>query len=60
MKDFHCCATCVHFASLKAKDGMRYHCVRLQYETKPEYTFNCWDPKENVKQLMKKSNEKRS
>ncbi|GAE24843.1 hypothetical protein JCM9140_796 [Halalkalibacter wakoensis JCM 9140] len=54
-KDFHCCATCKHFSAQKKESGgMSYHCVRLGYETKPAYTFTCWDPKEHVKKLMKK------
>ncbi|TWI57910.1 hypothetical protein IQ10_01239 [Halalkalibacter nanhaiisediminis] len=52
---FHCCATCQHFsAEKKSSGGMYYHCVRLGFETKPTYTFNCWNPTETVKHLMKK------
>ncbi|KIL48882.1 hypothetical protein KP77_20930 [Jeotgalibacillus alimentarius] len=33
---------------------MLYFCKRLGYETKPDYRFNCWEPKEHVKKLMEK------
>ncbi|GLY09748.1 hypothetical protein Bbad01_09640 [Bacillus badius] len=33
---------------------MRYYCARLQYETKPAYQFNCWNPKDQVVKLLKK------
>ncbi|KAB7709239.1 hypothetical protein F9802_02190 [Bacillus aerolatus] len=51
---FHACATCRHFQPVKQEKGMRYFCSRLQYETKPNYKFNCWDPKDEVIKLMKK------
>lgn len=54
MKDFHCCATCKHFKAERTADGMTYQCSRLGYPTKPSYKFNCWNPKENVKLLIKK------
>ncbi|GGE60541.1 hypothetical protein GCM10007140_08590 [Priestia taiwanensis] len=54
MNKFHCCATCTHFQAKKQSNGMKYLCVRLGYETKPTYTFNCWDPKESVRKLMNK------
>ncbi|WP_018924764.1 hypothetical protein [Salsuginibacillus kocurii] len=53
-KNYHCCATCIHFAADKTVDGMTYRCVRLGYETKPTYTFNCWEPKPAVQRLMEK------
>ncbi|WHY89140.1 hypothetical protein QNH39_25005 [Neobacillus novalis] len=56
MKDFHCCATCRHFKVEKKGEGMNYYCSRLGYETKPNYKFNCWSPKEQVIQLMNKKN----
>ncbi|RJS62465.1 hypothetical protein CJ483_05035 [Bacillus sp. PK3_68] len=49
---FHACATCRHFQPVKAEKGMRYYCARLQYETKPRYQFNCWDPKDQVVKLL--------
>ncbi|MGP4079700.1 hypothetical protein ACTWQL_07255 [Pseudalkalibacillus sp. R45] len=60
MKDsrFHCCATCTHFEVQKGDDGVRYFCIRLGYETKPDYRFNCWTPKENVQKLMEKEKKK--
>ncbi|MEM1501976.1 hypothetical protein RG959_01015 [Domibacillus sp. 8LH] len=51
---FHACATCRHFEALREPGGMKYTCSRLGFETKPDYRFNCWDPKEHVKKLMKK------
>jgi hypothetical protein len=51
---FHACATCVNFNTQKRKDGMYYFCSRLGYETKPDYQFNCWTPKEQVVRLMEK------
>ncbi len=55
-KEFHCCATCIHFKIKKEANGnktVRY-CGRLGFETKPTYQFNCWEPKELVLNLMKK------
>nr|WP_316569411.1 hypothetical protein [Neobacillus sp. YIM B06451] len=56
MKDFHCCATCRHFRTEKKAEGMKYSCSRLGYETKPNYKFNCWTPKEHVQELINKGN----
>lgn len=53
MKDFHCCATCVHFMAEKLEAEMSYKCSRLGYVTKPNYKFNCWTPKDHIKKLMK-------
>ncbi|MTH52104.1 hypothetical protein GKZ89_01705 [Bacillus mangrovi] len=59
MKAYRCCAACVHFRSAKNSSGagMIYTCSRLGYETRPEYSFQCWEPKEQVKKLMKKRGE---
>lgn len=54
MKDYHCCAACQHFKAERKQQGMIYTCSRLGYETKPNYKFNCWNPKENIKRLMEK------
>ncbi|MCF6137258.1 hypothetical protein L2716_05895 [Alkalihalobacillus berkeleyi] len=51
---FHCCATCTHFQTNKTQQGMTYFCSRLRYETKPDYRFNCWEPKEHIVKLIKK------
>ncbi|MGG0716781.1 hypothetical protein ABE096_04175 [Robertmurraya massiliosenegalensis] len=51
---FHACASCIHFRASREKQGMKYHCSRLGYETKPNFQFNCWSPKENVRKLMEK------
>ncbi|KMJ55101.1 hypothetical protein AB3N04_03005 [Alkalihalophilus sp. As8PL] len=52
--EFHCCATCIHFQAMRRGEAMHYLCKRLGFDTKPTYQFSCWEPKENVKQLMKK------
>jgi hypothetical protein len=43
----------VHF-QIKKEEGVSYFCKRLGYATKPEYRFNCWSPKDNVRRLMQK------
>ncbi|WP_230494754.1 hypothetical protein [Pseudoneobacillus rhizosphaerae] len=58
MKDFHCCATCEHFRALKSVGSMNYLCSRLGFETKPKFQFNCWNPKENIKRLIEKNQQK--
>ncbi|OMP65661.1 hypothetical protein [Domibacillus epiphyticus] len=55
---FHACATCRHFQALKTAGKMKYTCRRLGFETNPGYRFNCWDPKENVKKLIEKEEDK--
>ncbi|KMJ60492.1 hypothetical protein AB685_02175 [Bacillus sp. LL01] len=55
---FHACATCKHYQVIKLERGTVYRCSRLGYETKPHFKFNCWQPKENVLQLMKKEQRK--
>ncbi|MDT2047429.1 hypothetical protein CHN50_00060 [Priestia aryabhattai] len=59
MRNFHCCATCQHFKSIKLESGMSYFCSRLGYETKPAYQFNCWKPTEIVKKLMEHEGKKK-
>lgn len=54
---FHCCATCIHFRVEKEAGKTRYRCERLTYETKPNYQFNCWTPKDHVQHLINKRNE---
>ena len=56
MKDFHFCASCKHFEAKRVNRQIQYHCKRLGFKTMPDYKFNCWDPKENVKKLMEKEN----
>ncbi|MFY4776043.1 hypothetical protein [Metabacillus sp. RGM 3146] len=52
---FKCCAACIHFRAYKnPAGGMKYMCSRLGFETRPEYSFDCFTPKENVIKLMKK------
>ncbi|WP_449622284.1 hypothetical protein [Robertmurraya sp. Marseille-Q9965] len=55
MRDiFQFCASCIHFRAKREHRGMKYHCSRLGYETKPSYQFDCWSPKETVRKLMEK------
>ncbi|MEH6942342.1 hypothetical protein [Bacillus sp. JJ722] len=54
-KDFHCCATCIHFKVEKANQKITYYCARLGFETKTHYKFDCWNPRENIKKLMNKA-----
>lgn len=54
MKNYHCCATCIHFSAQKKDRKMQYRCVRLGYPTKTHYQFNCWVPKEQVRKLIEK------
>lgn len=56
MKDFHCCATCIHFSAERDNKIMKYKCIRLSFNTLPSHKFDCWTPKENVKKLMIKEN----
>ncbi|MCG1023113.1 hypothetical protein EKQ44_15845 [Sutcliffiella horikoshii] len=56
---FHACATCQHYQVQKWASATIYRCSRLGYETKPHFKFDCWQPKENVLQLMKKEEIKR-
>lgn len=56
MKDFHCCATCRHFKAEKKPEGMLYVCGRLGFETKTNYKFNCWSPRENIKKIIEDRN----
>jgi len=51
---FHVCATCINFEILRTKERKIIRCKRLGYETNPKYTFNCWEPKPQVKKLMEK------
>lgn len=54
-KEYHCCATCIHFRIHKEKGKpIAYFCGRLGYQTKPTYRFDCWTPKEQVKRLQTK------
>ncbi|MBU7593223.1 MULTISPECIES: hypothetical protein [Metabacillus] len=53
-KAYQVCATCIHFKAIRKDKKMIYYCSRLKYETKPTYSFNCWNPKEHVKRLMEK------
>lgn len=54
MKNYHCCATCKHFKAEKIDTRMKYLCSRLGYETKTNYQFNCWNPREDIKEQLKK------
>ncbi|KGX91337.1 hypothetical protein N781_04540 [Pontibacillus halophilus JSM 076056 = DSM 19796] len=60
MRDFHCCATCIHFEVRKSKERTVRMCARLGYETNPTWKFNCWEPKDHVKRLMEKDKGKQT
>lgn len=51
---YHCCATCEHFRVEKREQGVIYRCSRLGYDTRPDWQFQCWTPREQIKRLMKK------
>lgn len=52
---YHCCASCRHLDIQQTEQETRTYCSRLGYETKPNYQFNCWNPKPRVKQAMLKN-----
>ncbi|YBZ95089.1 hypothetical protein M1E09_07800 [Bacillus sp. AK031] len=54
---FHACATCQHFSAERRHGKMHYQCKRLGFDTRPDYQFNCWTPKEHIKELMDKEGE---
>ncbi|SDY27634.1 hypothetical protein [Salimicrobium album] len=55
---YHCCATCKHFRiDVQDNGDRRIYCERLGFDTKPTYQFNCWDPKDRVKEAMKQEEE---
>lgn len=47
MKDYHCCATCIHYV-IRKESPEKFFCRRLGYATKPKYRFDCWTPKNNI------------
>lgn len=49
----------MNFAAERKNGIMTYRCVRLGYETKPKYQFNCWEPKPHILKLMETSEEKK-
>nr|WP_233096225.1 hypothetical protein [Alicyclobacillus sp. SO9] len=52
---YHCCASCVYFRSERRDRGeLLMYCSRLGYDTKPSYQFNCWTPKERVRERILK------
>lgn len=53
-KTYQVCATCIHFKTVRLKSKLTYLCGRLNFETKPDYSFQCWDPQKHVIKLMKK------
>lgn len=58
MKNYHCCATCKWFVVEKEPNRrVSYRCSRLGYETKPAYQFNCWEPKEQIRQKIQQQTE---
>lgn len=54
---YHACATCKHFSAERHEGNMQYKCERLGFDTRPDYQFNCWNPKEHIKHLMEKEGE---
>lgn len=53
-KNYHCCATCIHFKAIKLEKNMKYLCTRLGFETKTSYKFDCWNPRDDIKLNMNK------
>lgn len=53
-KKYQVCAACIHFQSIRTVQRMTYHCKRLGFETKPDYSFECWTPTDTVMKLMEK------
>jgi hypothetical protein len=47
-KNYHCCATCRHFAMVRVAEKLQPRCQRLGYDTKTHYQFNCWDPRPDI------------
>lgn len=47
MKDYHCCATCIHYEIHKGTYE-KFFCGRLGFTTNPKYQFKCWTPKDNI------------
>ncbi len=52
LNKYHCCATCIHFKSERVDGRIITICVRLEYQTRPEYRFNCWNPKSSIRAKM--------
>jgi len=53
-KTYKVCSTCINFKIERMNGENRFFCRRLGYETKPYYSFNCWDPKPKVRKLMER------
>jgi len=54
MKEYHCCATCKNFLIQREDKKLKMMCTRLGYETKTHYKFNCWDPREDIREKIRK------
>ncbi|SEC60836.1 hypothetical protein SAMN05443246_4684 [Paenibacillus sp. GP183] len=52
MKDYHCCATCIHY-EIRRGTSEKFFCRRLGYATSPKYQFKCWIPKDNIRIKIK-------
>nr|WP_249226493.1 hypothetical protein [Alicyclobacillus mengziensis] len=50
---YHCCATCVHYCAKRTDAGVHTYCSRLGYDTRPNWKFHCWTPKEHIIQRLK-------
>ncbi|WP_109430600.1 hypothetical protein [Sulfoacidibacillus thermotolerans] len=46
-RDIHFCATCRHIRAIREADGVHFHCSRLGYQTRPNWKFNCWTPRDH-------------
>ncbi|MCF8566088.1 hypothetical protein LLE49_15285 [Alicyclobacillus tolerans] len=56
-KNYHCCATCQHFHVFKDSSGVHTECLRLGYATKPQYQFRCWNPRPDIVERMRRSDQ---
>jgi len=56
---FHACATCIHYGIIRMDNKQQFLCTRLGYETRPNYRFNCWTPKDHVRKLIEREREKK-
>lgn len=56
MKNYHCCATCVHY-EIRKGTREKFYCSRLNFATQPKYQFSCWQPKEHIIIKLQKKEE---
>ena len=53
MREYHCCATCTHY-EIRRDMAEKFYCSRLGFATSPKYQFNCWVPKDDIQERIKK------